>query len=150
MLDPLDHNSPHRGVTFYIGVGLRVAMVLALAATLPTRADVQRPEWRMIGHDIANTRSQPFESRISARNVARLKQKWVLTTDGDVSATPAVVAAATMTGTTAMLPSTFPTGAASSGKSTPKRASFCGRDSISEYNGIPNSISRTSPRTRAG
>ena len=46
--------------------------------------------WHMVGHDVFNTRSQPFEQRIGSRNAARLAPKWVLTTAGDVSATPAV------------------------------------------------------------
>jgi len=48
-------------------------------------------DWPMIGHDPANTRNQPFERRITPRNVGRLWPKWVSTTAGDVSATPAVV-----------------------------------------------------------
>lgn len=47
--------------------------------------------WPMIGHDPANTRNQPFEHRISPGNVHRLESKWIATTTGDVSATPAVV-----------------------------------------------------------
>src|SRR5258705_7225877 len=49
-----------------------------------------RPTWRMIGHDAANTRNQPFEHRIKPANVSRLALKWTATTTGDVSATPAV------------------------------------------------------------
>ena len=50
-----------------------------------------RPEWLTIGHDPANTRNQPFERRIKPANVNRLALKWMATTTGDVSATPAVV-----------------------------------------------------------
>ena len=50
-----------------------------------------RANWPMIGHDSTNTRHQPFERDISAANVHRLLPKWVATTTGDVSATPAVV-----------------------------------------------------------
>src|SRR4051812_28949987 len=50
-----------------------------------------RPAWRMIGHDPANSRSQPFEHRIGPRTVDRLAPKWVATTTGDVSGTAAVV-----------------------------------------------------------
>ncbi len=50
-----------------------------------------RPKWRMIGHDPANTRNQPFEHGIKPANVSRLALKWAATTTGDVSATPAVV-----------------------------------------------------------
>ena len=38
-----------------------------------------------------NTRDQPFEHKIKPTNVDRLAPKWVATTTGDVSATPAVV-----------------------------------------------------------
>jgi polyvinyl alcohol dehydrogenase (cytochrome) len=52
-----------------------------------------RREWRMIGHDSANTRDQPFEHTIRPTNVNHLALKWVAaaTTTGDVSGTPAVV-----------------------------------------------------------
>ena len=50
-----------------------------------------RRDWPTIGHDARNTRSQPFERDISPMNVHRLAPKWVASTTGDVSATPAVV-----------------------------------------------------------
>jgi polyvinyl alcohol dehydrogenase (cytochrome) len=46
--------------------------------------------WPMIGHDPADTRSQPFERIIGPSNVHRLAVKWIAATTGDVSATPAV------------------------------------------------------------
>jgi polyvinyl alcohol dehydrogenase (cytochrome) len=46
--------------------------------------------WRMIGNDPANSRHQRFEHRIGPREARRLVLKWVATTTGDVSATPAV------------------------------------------------------------
>ncbi len=46
--------------------------------------------WPMIGHDPANTRSQPFERTIGPSNVHGLAVKWTAPTTGDVSATPAV------------------------------------------------------------
>jgi len=46
--------------------------------------------WPMIGHDPADTRSQPFEHIIGSSNVHRLAAKWIAPTTGDVSATPAV------------------------------------------------------------
>src|SRR5436190_1371718 len=48
-------------------------------------------EWRMIGHDSTNSRNQPFEHTIRPVNVSHLLPKWVATTTGDVSGTPAVV-----------------------------------------------------------
>jgi len=46
--------------------------------------------WPMIGHDPADTRSQPFEHIIGPSNAHRLAVKWTAPTTGDVSATPAV------------------------------------------------------------
>src|SRR5262245_20239266 len=79
-----------------IAMAGRVVLVFALAAAFAMSA---RPladgdsefDWPMIGHDPANTRNQPFEHRIRPGNAHRLALKWVATTTGDVSATPAVV-----------------------------------------------------------
>src|SRR5437763_3950554 len=46
--------------------------------------------WPMAGHDLANSRSQPDENRISKSNVSSLTVKWIFRTGGDVSATPTV------------------------------------------------------------
>src|SRR5262245_33980764 len=47
-------------------------------------------DWITIGRVPSNTRDQPFEHTIKPSNVARLAPKWVATTTGDVSGTPAV------------------------------------------------------------
>lgn len=69
---------------------LVLALLAAFAGTARSLATVGGPDWRMIGHDPANTRSQPFEHKINPADVSRLAVKWVATTAGDVSATPAV------------------------------------------------------------
>jgi polyvinyl alcohol dehydrogenase (cytochrome) len=46
--------------------------------------------WLSAGHDRHNTRYQKSETTISPDNVGDLEVKWVFTTGGDVSATPAV------------------------------------------------------------
>ena len=91
MFGPRDRNPS--GGNIAVRLILLVGGVLAILAALPTRADGPEhgSDWRMIGHDVNNTRSQPLESRISPRNVSRLLPKWVVTTAGDVSATPAVI-----------------------------------------------------------
>jgi polyvinyl alcohol dehydrogenase (cytochrome) len=61
-----------------------------MALSTHAEGPVQGLGWPMIGRDVRNTRSQPFERQIGSENVARLAPKWVLTTAGDVSATPAV------------------------------------------------------------
>src|SRR5579859_1078385 len=48
------------------------------------------PQWPMVGHDVYNTRNQNKETIISTANVGTLTPTWVFTTDGSVSATPAV------------------------------------------------------------
>jgi polyvinyl alcohol dehydrogenase (cytochrome) len=73
-------------------VPLALALLVALAGASQTLAVVGGgPDWGMIGNDSTNTRNQPFERDISPANVSRLAPKWVATTAGDVSATPAVV-----------------------------------------------------------
>ena len=68
-----------------------VAVVAALSAATQTPAKPASHEWPMIGHDARNTRDQPFEHELKPKNVHRLAPKWIATTTGDVSATPAVV-----------------------------------------------------------
>lgn len=64
---------------------------LLLAAMMSTCAlgSVAQAQWLNGGGDIHNTRSSP-DTAINKRNVANLAVKWVFTTGGDVSATPAV------------------------------------------------------------
>jgi polyvinyl alcohol dehydrogenase (cytochrome) len=77
--------------------GLRLALVVTLLLTLAGALSVVAigrgggPDWNMIGNDPANSRNQPFERRIGPLNVSRLLPKWIATTTGDVSGTPAVV-----------------------------------------------------------
>jgi polyvinyl alcohol dehydrogenase (cytochrome) len=67
-----------------------VALLTALTGVAPIVATGGGgPDWGMIGNDPANSRNQPQEHRIGPRNVHRLAPKWVATTAGDVSATPA-------------------------------------------------------------
>ena len=68
-----------------VGVG---AGVLVLAAQ--SFAGDTGSGWISYGHDPANTRNQPLEHEITPSNVGQLALKWVATTTGDVSATPAV------------------------------------------------------------
>jgi polyvinyl alcohol dehydrogenase (cytochrome) len=47
-------------------------------------------QWPSAGHDLKNSRYQPDEKNISAKTVGGLSLKWQLTTDGDVTANPAI------------------------------------------------------------
>src|SRR5262249_46026985 len=73
-------------------LGLLAAVALVAASqTLASDGPGTSPDWATYGYDPANTRDQPFEHDISPANANQLALKWVATTTGDVSATPAVV-----------------------------------------------------------
>src|SRR5262245_35937599 len=121
----------------------RPTLVLALGVAFAAFAVTARPlangdderDWPMIGHDPANSRNQPFEHRIRPDNVHRLALKWVATTTGDVSATPAVVDGAVYFGD---FGGTLWKLDARTGKVIWSRL-------VSEYTGIAGDIARTSP-----
>jgi polyvinyl alcohol dehydrogenase (cytochrome) len=94
-----------------------------------------RRDWPMIGHDSTNTRNQPFERKIGTENASRLALKWVATTAGDVSATPAVVNGAVYFGDFGGMEWKLD---ADTGK-------VIWSHKISDYTGIPGDISRSSP-----
>jgi len=70
----------------------RIAVSVAAIAALSAHGAWagQGSEWNTSGGDRQNTRSQPSEHTLSVANVNKLEVKWAATTDGDVSATPAV------------------------------------------------------------
>src|SRR5947208_3433213 len=75
---------------------LKIALIVALLAVLGGAAQMLAtvgggPDWGMIGNDSINSRNQPLEHDISPATVHGLLPKWIATTAGDVSATPAVV-----------------------------------------------------------
>ena len=93
------------------------------------------PGWRMIGHDSRNSRNQPFERAIGPANASRLAVKWIATTAGDVSATPAVVRGAVYFGDFGgML-----------WKLDADTGQVIWSHPVSDYTGIPGDIARTSP-----
>ncbi|HET9894525.1 MAG TPA: PQQ-binding-like beta-propeller repeat protein [Streptosporangiaceae bacterium] len=105
------------------------------------------PAWRRDGHDWpmgggndANTRSNPAEHRISPRDAGQLKLVWSATVHGSVSATPAVVHGAVYV--------------TDWGGYLTKFDAATGRviwsDPVSDYDGIPGSIARTSPVVSGG
>src|SRR5207302_960050 len=97
--------------------------------------------WRMTGHDISNSRSQPSESTIGSRNVARLAPKWILTTFGDVSATPAVVTDDESDRQVVY----FPDWGGKLWKVDAETRGVLWMRSVSDYNGVSGSVSRTTP-----
>ncbi len=94
-----------------------------------------RAQWRVSGHDFANSRSQPAEVRIGPANVHSLTVKWVFTTGGDVSATP------TVSGNTVF----FPDWAGNLFAVNKKTGQLVWAHQISDYDGVSGAMSRTSP-----
>lgn len=145
------YSPPHMSRALALGT----AVALVLVMVLPTRADgpAQGLTWRMIGHDIRNTRSQPFEWRIGPGNAARLAPKWVLTTAGDVSATPAVSgtddedAAEHGHHGDAVY---FPDWGGKLWKVNAETGEVLWSRTIADYTGIPGALSRTSPALAHG
>ena len=116
-----------------LGVVLIGALLAAFAGTQLLATGV--PNWRMIGHDSKNSRNQPFERKIRPANAHRLALKWVATTAGDVSATPAVVDGAVYFGDFGgML-----------WKLDAETGEVIWSHLVSDYTGIANDVARTSP-----
>jgi polyvinyl alcohol dehydrogenase (cytochrome) len=91
--------------------------------------------WRVAGHDLSNTRSQPAESIISTSNASQLTTKWVFTTAGDVSATPTVGGGMIY----------FPDWAGRLYAVRAKNGRRVWSHAISDYNGQASAMSRISP-----
>jgi polyvinyl alcohol dehydrogenase (cytochrome) len=144
----------YRRPVIRIVTALVTTIALAFIALQHTSADVGRfiPTWPMIGHDIANTRNQPFERRISRRNVDRLSPRWTFTTAGDVSATPAVGHETDKERGRGhrRLALYFPDWGGVLWKLDAETGKVLWSHDISEYNGIEDSISRTSPALAHG
>ncbi len=135
MFSRAHHERQSRSRPRFPRIALAVILLAALAAASATFAKDGGHDWPMIGHDPANTRNQPFERDIDASNVSDLTLKWVATTAGDVSATPAVVKGAVYFGDFGgML-----------WKLHAANGSVIWSRPVSDYTGIPGDIARTSP-----
>jgi polyvinyl alcohol dehydrogenase (cytochrome) len=107
-------------------------VLLSFGSTLYADDDSQ---WPIAGQNLANTRSQPDETKIGVNNVAGLKPKWVFTSGGDISATP------TVTGNAVYFPDW--SGRLYAVRKNDGRLLWSQR--ISDYTGDPTAISRVSP-----
>lgn len=128
------------------GAALAVALAGTIAST-PGSATEQtgkaterpgvpvQPDWGSAGQNNHNTHNSATEHIINAGNVSKLRPKWVFTTAGDVSATPTVVNG------TVYAPDWGGKLWAVDAKTGRKVWSR----SVSDYNGVPNEVSRTSP-----
>ncbi|MFD0883542.1 PQQ-binding-like beta-propeller repeat protein [Streptosporangium algeriense] len=102
---------------------------------LPSPAD-----WAMGGHDIFNSKSNPFERRISTSNVDKLAVKWTYTAHGDTSAIPAVVDGAVY----------IPDWGGYFSKLNAQTGEVIWSRKVSDWNGIAGSIVRASPTVVGG
>ena len=112
------------------------ALLVAPALSAESRSPKsQSKQWRVAGQNLDNSRSQPKEHSINAANVNGLRQEWVFTTGGDVSATPTVDGDAVY----------FPDWGGNLFAVERKNGRLIWSHQISEYNGVAGSISRVSP-----
>jgi polyvinyl alcohol dehydrogenase (cytochrome) len=77
----------NRSRKFVFAVSLASIVMLLITSTVFA---FQGSEWWTAGGNRQNTRYQQSEHTLSVSNISTLTPKWVFTTDGDVSATPAV------------------------------------------------------------
>ena len=94
-----------------------------------------RVAWRSAGGAVENSRSNPLEKRLSVESVAKLQPKWVFATAGDVSATPTVEGRAVY----------VPDFGGFIYRIDNRTGKAVWSRKISEYTGLGNSFSRTSP-----
>jgi polyvinyl alcohol dehydrogenase (cytochrome) len=116
------------------GILLIVAMGVCTIAN-GTEDELFSAEWRVSGHDFANSRSQPAEVRIGPANVGKLALKWSFTTGADVSATPTVADEAIF----------FPDWAGNLYAVNRNTGQLLWSHTISHYDGSTGALSRTSP-----
>lgn len=67
-----------------------LSLIISLLLVTSTVLASQGSKWNSAGGNRQNTRYQKSEHTLSVANVGNLTTKWAFTTDGDVSATPAV------------------------------------------------------------
>jgi polyvinyl alcohol dehydrogenase (cytochrome) len=141
--------SQHTIVRFVVPAASALLLATFLAPALVADGLERVSRWRMIGHDLRNTRSQPAETRIDERNVQRLMPKWVVTTAGDVSATPAVITEPDDNGHRSNRDRDrvlfFPDWGGRFWKLNADTGQVLWSRSIADYTGIATGISRTSP-----
>ncbi len=120
-------------------ITLALVVLVALAAASQTLANDggarSTRDWSMIGHDPANDRDQPAEHRIRPGNVDRLAPRWIATTTGDVSATPAVVGGSVY----------FGDFGGTLWKLDADTGAVIWSHQVSDYTGIAGDLARTSP-----
>ena len=106
-----------------------------LCAIALSSAAAQAPDWPFSGHDIHNTRNAADKRILDPSRVAELKPLWMVTTDGNVTATPSVVGGAVYA----------PDFGGSLWAVDAATGKVIWKNAISSYTGIPGDVSRTTP-----
>ncbi|HSU07172.1 MAG TPA: PQQ-binding-like beta-propeller repeat protein, partial [Acetobacteraceae bacterium] len=119
------------------GVVTVAAVVLAAMAAPVLCAEAQDPAaaWPVSGQNIHNTRNAPDERQVGPSDVSRLTPRWVLTTDGNVTTTPAVVDGIVY----------VPDYGGSLWAVEAATGKVVWKHKINQYSGIPGDVSRTTP-----
>ncbi|AKJ07503.1 PQQ-binding-like beta-propeller repeat protein [Archangium gephyra] len=112
-----------------------MSLVLGLVAVLACEPGAKPAEWTLAGLNLSNTRHQESERVLSRRNVPGLKPRWVFSAAGSISATPAVEAGAVY----------FPDWGGKLWKLEARSGRVLWSHAISEYTGVPDSVSRVTP-----
>jgi polyvinyl alcohol dehydrogenase (cytochrome) len=113
--------------------------MVVFAGTAGANVPVKK-QWSSGGQNISDSHSNPFESQIKTTNVGSLGVKWTFATAGDVSATPAVVNGVAY----------FPDWGGSLYAVNVASDTLVWKHSISGYDGVDGSVSRTSPAVSNG
>jgi polyvinyl alcohol dehydrogenase (cytochrome) len=114
---------------------LTLAVIAAAALGATPAAAAEDTDWSMGGYDHANTRWNPVERILSTTTVSQLSPQWTHATQGDVSATPAVVDGAVY----------FPDWGGRFSKVDAQTGQLVWQRSISDYTGVSGAVSRSSP-----
>ncbi len=111
-----------------------IVSIMAVLVLLPAGA-LAASSWPSAGQNLANSRTQPAEKKLSPANVGKLAVKWTFTTHGEVSATPTVVKNVVY----------FPDFGGYLNAVNAKTGALIWQRKISEYDGRPEAVSRVSP-----
>ena len=116
-----------------IAFGLLAA---GIAACTAAAADTDSNSgWPSAGHDLKNSRHQAGETRISVKSVGGLVKKWEFTTDGDVTANPAVEGDFLY----------FPDSTGSLYKLNKNTGALVWKSAVSSYTRVPGDFARATP-----
>jgi polyvinyl alcohol dehydrogenase (cytochrome) len=111
-----------------------VVLLFSIAATTSTA------DWTSSGQSINNLRSQPLETKISAKNAGKLTQLFAVSTDGDVSATPNISGGVAY----------FPDWAGNLYAVNATSGDVIWKVNLGDYTGIPGTVSRSTPTSATG